>query len=193
MTKSRLEAFSDGVIAIIITIMVLELKIPKDTSWGALGHLWHVFVSYITSFLVLGIYWANHHHLVHTIRNVNSKIMWANINLLFWLSLIPFATGWMGENKFAENTVAAYAILANITGFAYYILLSTIRQSEKDNKELHQILTKQSRKGLLSLLLYALAVPAAYLHAGISGFLILVTAIIWIVPDRRIEKTIGSS
>jgi uncharacterized membrane protein len=143
--------------------------------------------------VVLGIYWANHHHLVHTIKNVNSKIMWANLNLLFWLSLIPFATGWMGENHFARNTVAVYAILANICGFSYYILLTSIRQTEKNNEELHQILTKQSRKGLLSLLLYALAVPAAYLHVGISGLFIMFTAIIWIVPDRRIEKSISGN
>lgn len=153
MTKSRLEAFSDGVIAIIITIMVLELKIPHGSSWHELSALWPVLLSYSVSFVVLGIYWGNHHHLVHTISNVNSKIMWANLHLLFWLSLIPFATGWMGENNFDKNTVAVYAILAAICGFAYYVLLTTIKHNENHNEELKKVLEKQSKKGLVSLLL----------------------------------------
>jgi uncharacterized membrane protein len=193
MTKSRLEAFSDGVIAIIITIMVLELKIPHGAAWSDITPLIPVFISYLASFIILGIYWGNHHHLVHTIRTVNSKIMWANLHLLFWLSLIPFATGWMGENHFANNTVAVYAILANLCGFSYYLLLVTIKKNELQNEPLQEILKKQSRKGLISLFAYALAVPAAYIHPGISGILFVFTGFLWIIPDKRIEKNMSSN
>jgi uncharacterized membrane protein len=127
MTKTRLEAFSDGVIAIIITIMVLELKVPHDASWSALASLWPVALSYIVSFINIGIYWGNHHHLLHTIKEVRGGILWANLHLLFWLSLMPFATAWMGENHFEQNTVIVYALLANCCGFAYNILLLIIK------------------------------------------------------------------
>lgn len=123
-----MEAFSDGVIAIIITIMVLELKVPHESTWKALENLWPVFISYVTSFVILGIYWANHHHLLYTIKEVRGGILWANLNLLFWLSLIPFATAWMGENHFAKNTVIVYTSLADICGFAYFILLTVIKK-----------------------------------------------------------------
>jgi len=129
MTKARLEAFSDGVVAIIITIMVLEMKVPHSSDWGDLVKLTSVFLSYILSFIMLGIYWVNHHHLIHSVPSVNASIMWTNLHLLFWLSLIPFVTAWMGESHFAQNTVILYAILASACGFAYYFLLIAIRKS----------------------------------------------------------------
>ncbi len=190
MTKSRLEAFSDGVIAIIITIMVLELKVPHGTSWGDLEKLWPVFVSYVASFVSLGIYWGNHHHLIHTIKEVRGGILWANLHLLFWLSLIPFATAWMGENNFARNTMIVYALLANICGVAYYILLMTIKKCNPGNAALQDVLQKQSRKGIISNFLYLLAVAAAFIHPAVSGLFIILVAVMWLIPDRNIEKTI---
>jgi uncharacterized membrane protein len=191
MTKTRLEAFSDGVIAIIITIMVLELKIPHGTSWEKdITPLIPVFISYVASFTMLGIYWGNHHHLIHTIREVSSGIMWANLHLLFWLSLIPFATGWMGENHFDKITVATYAGLADICGVTYYILLMVIKNCNRGNKALLEVLQKQSRKGTLSCILYTIAIPAAFVNPAISGVLIILVAIMWIIPDRDIEKTL---
>jgi len=190
MTKTRLEAFSDGVIAIIITIMVLELEIPKEASWHALKDLWPDFLSYIISFTMLGIYWGNHHHLIHTIKEVNSGIMWANLLLLFWLSLMPFATGWMGENHFDKLTVAAYALLSDLCGLAYYVLLLAIKNGNQHNTVLMELLQKQTRKGLLSFVPYTLAIPAAYIHVGISGILIVVVAFVWLIPDKNIEKAI---
>lgn len=190
MTKSRLEAFSDGVIAIIITIMVLELKIPHEASWEALSKLWPVFISYVVSFVMLGIYWGNHHHLIHTIKEVRGGILWANMHLLFWLSLLPFATGWMGENNFARNTVIVYTLLANLCGVAYYILLETIKKCNPHNETLLAVLQKQSRKGVLSLLFYSLATAAAFVHTGISGGFVILVAVMWLMPDRNIERTV---
>jgi uncharacterized membrane protein len=192
MTKTRLEAFSDAVIAIIMTIMVLELKVPHDTSWEALSKLWPVFLSYFVSFLNLGIYWGNHHHLVHTIREVRGGILWANLHLLFWLSLMPFATAWMGENHFEKNTVAMYAMLSNLCGIAYYILLVVIKKCNPGNTTLLEVLQKQSRKGIISCILYTVAIPVAYLSTTVSGILILLSAIMWLMPDRNIEKAIQS-
>ena len=193
MTKTRLEAFSDGVIAIIITIMVLELKVPHDASWDSLKHLWPVFLSYVVSFINLGIYWGNHHHLIHTIKEVSSGIMWANLHLLFWLSLMPFATAWMGENSFEQNTVIVYAVLANLCGIAYYILLTVIRNCNPGNIVLLDVLKKQSRKGTISNIIYTLAIPAAFIHTAISGTLIILVAIMWLIPDKNIEKTVKDS
>ena len=190
MTKGRLEAFSDGVIAIIITIMVLELKVPHDTSWQALLKLWPVFLSYVVSFVSLGIYWGNHHHLIHTIKEVRGGILWANLHLLFWLSLVPFATAWMGENNFARNTVIVYASLANFCGFSYYILLMTIKKCNPGNAALQEVLQKQSRKGLLSNFLYLAAVAAAFVHPAVSGVFIILVAVMWLMPDRNIERTV---
>lgn len=190
MTKARLEAFSDGVIAIIITIMVLELKIPHEASWEALSKLWPVFISYVVSFVMLGIYWGNHHHLIHTIKEVRGGILWANMHLLFWLSLLPFATGWMGENNFARNTVIVYTLLANLCGVAYYILLETIKKCNPHNETLLAVLQKQSRKGVLSLLFYSLATAAAFVHTGISGGFVILVAVMWLMPDRNIERTV---
>lgn len=190
MTKSRLEAFSDGVIAIIITIMVLELKIPHGASWADLEKIWPVFVSYVVSFISLGIYWGNHHHLIHTIKEVRGGILWANLHLLFWLSLVPFATGWMGENNFSKNTVIAYTVLANLCGASYYILLEVIKKCNPHNEALLIVLHKQSRKGLFSLLFYSLATVSAFFHAALSGFFIVLVAIMWLMPDRNIEKAV---
>jgi uncharacterized membrane protein len=190
MTKTRLEAFSDGVIAIIITIMVLELKIPHEDTWDALFKLWPVFISYVVSFTMLGIYWGNHHHLIHTIKDVSSGIMWANLHLLFWLSLIPFATGWMGENHFSKNTVAVYALASDLCGIAYYILLLIIKKSNQHNTVLLDVLQKQSRKGMLSCLLYTAAIPVAYIDPFISGIFVVAVAVIWFIPDKNIERSI---
>lgn len=188
MTKTRLEAFSDGVIAIIITIMVLELKVPHDASWVELEKLWPVFLSYVVSFVFIGIYWGNHHHLIHTIKEVQGGILWANLHLLFWLSLIPFATAWMGENHFARNTVVVYALLGACCGTAYYFLLTLIKNCNPGNEALQAVLAKQSKKGIRSLLLYCFAVGAAFIHTAISGVLILIVALMWLLPDRNIER-----
>lgn len=191
MTKTRLEAFSDGVIAIIITIMVLELKIPHGTDWEKdLAPLLPAFVSYVASFIMLGIYWGNHHHLIHTIKEMSSGIMWANLHLLFWLSLIPFATGWMGENHFDKLTVATYALVADLCGIAYYILLMVIKNGNRHNTALLDVLGKQSGKGTFSCVLYTLAIPLAFLSTVISEALIILVAIMWLIPDRNIEKSL---
>jgi uncharacterized membrane protein len=191
MTKTRLEAFSDGVIAIIITIMVLELKIPHGTNWERdLEPLVPAFASYLISFIMLGIYWGNHHHLLHTIKEVSSGIMWANLHLLFWLSLMPFATGWMGENHFDKVTVAAYALLSDLCGLAYYILLLVIKNCNRHNTALLDVLRKQTRKGMLSFIPYTLAIPAAYIDVRISGVLIILVGLVWLIPDKSIEKSL---
>lgn len=190
MTKTRLEAFSDAVIAIIITIMVLELKVPHETSFTALLKLWPVFVSYAVSFLMLGIYWGNHHHLIHTIKEVRGGILWANLHLLFWLSLIPFATAWMGENHFEKNTVAAYALLSDICGIAYYILLMVIKDSNRDNAALLEVLRKQSRKGMISCIVYTAAIGLSFVNPLLGGILIVLVAIMWLIPDRNIERSL---
>ena len=190
MTKTRLEAFSDAVIAIIITIMVLELKVPHETNLNALLELWPVFLSYAVSFLMLGIYWGNHHHLVHTIKEVKGGILWANLHLLFWLSLLPFATAWMGENHFAQNTVAMYALLADICGIAYYILLMVIKDCNRGNTALIEVLQKQSRKGMLSCIIYTAAIGLSFVSALVGGLLIIFVGIMWLIPDRNIERSI---
>ena len=190
MTKTRLEAFSDAVIAIIITIMVLELKVPHDTSFDALMKLWPVFLSYTVSFLMLGIYWGNHHHLVHTIKEVRGGILWANLHLLFWLSLIPFATAWMGENHFEKNTLATYALLLDLCGIAYYILLLVIKDCNRDNTALLEVLKKQSKKGTLSCIIYTVAIGLSFISALIGGILIILVAIMWLIPDRNIERSL---
>ena len=190
MTKTRLEAFSDAVIAIIITIMVLELRVPHETSFNALLKLWPVFVSYAVSFLMLGIYWGNHHHLIHTIKEVKGGIIWANLHLLFWLSLIPFATAWMGENHFEKNTLAAYALLSAICGIAYYILLIVIKDSNRDNPALLEVLRKQSKKGMLSCIIYTAAIGLSLINPLLGGILIVLVAIMWLIPDRNIERSL---
>lgn len=189
MTKSRLEAFSDGVLAIIITIMVLELKVPHgDASWHALKELLPVFASYIASFIIVGIYWANHHHLLHTVKEVRGGMLWANLNLLFWLSLIPFATAWMGETNFARNPVIVYTLLADLCGIAYYILLTVIRKCNPGNHSLLEVLHKQTRKGMLSNLFNTLAIAGAFYHPAIGGGFLLLVFLMWLIPDRNIER-----
>lgn len=190
MTKNRLEAFSDGVIAIIITIMVLELKTPHGTSLKDLEPLWPVFLSYVLSFIMIGIYWGNHHHLLHTVSHVNSRMIWANLHLLFWLSLVPFVTAWMGENHFKAVTVAVYAGILNLCGFAYTILLMIIEKTHPNNEAFLTPLKKQGRKGFLSLVAYTLAMFTAFIHPLISGALFIFVAILWWIPDRNIEDSI---
>lgn len=189
MTKTRLEAFSDGVLAIIITIMVLELHAPHGEGWEALKPLLPVFVSYVLSFIVIGIYWGNHHHLLHTVSQVTSRMIWANLHLLFWLSLVPFATAWMGESNFSRISVIAYAIVVNLAGLAYYLLLKTVERSHHNYSEIADSLRKQSRKGTYSIILYSLAIPAAFIHTAISGALFLLVSIMWWIPDRNIERS----
>jgi uncharacterized membrane protein len=188
MTKTRMEAFSDGVIAIIITIMVLELKIPHGTHLKELQPLLPVFFSYLLSFIMIGIYWGNHHHLLHTVGHVNSGIIWANLHLLFWLSLIPFGTAWMGENNFNETTVAFYALLADMCGVAYTILLFRIKAAHPENTGVQLALKKQSGKGTISTIAYTLAIPAAFIHPLISGILFFIVSLLWWIPDRNIER-----
>jgi uncharacterized membrane protein len=192
MNKSRLEAFSDGVIAIIITIMVLEMKVPHGADWADLHRLWPVFVSYVLSFVFIGIYWANHHHLIHLVKRVTARVMWANLHLLFWMSLVPFVTAWMGENHFAQNPVALYGGVAFMSGVAYDMLVKAIRAA---NHEEHLFGERPSafHKGNYSLVLYALACAAAYWHTGISFAIFVAVAIMWFIPDKRIEKIVSES
>jgi uncharacterized membrane protein len=192
MGKGRLEAFSDGVIAIIITIMVLELKVPHDTSLAALQELLPVFLSYVLSFIFVGIYWNNHHHMLHLVKQVSGRILWANLHLLFWLSLVPFVTGWMGENHFATVPVAAYGIVLLGSGVAYSILARALVTRHGQDSALAKALGKDA-KGNLSLLLYVAAIPLAFVHVALAGALYITVALIWLVPDLRIERVLGQS
>ncbi len=189
MTKNRLEAFSDGVIAIIITIMVLEIKIPHHATFDDLSSLAPKFFSYLLSFIFVGIYWNNHHHLIHAAEKINARIMWANLHLLFWLSLIPFGTAWMGENYFAQDTVVFYDAIMIGSGLAYYLLsLSLISHHGKDSKIAKAI--GNDIKGKLSLGLYLIALLTAYYNTAISILVVIVVALIWVIPDTRIAKKI---
>ncbi len=188
MTKNRLEAFSDGVIAIIITIMVLEFKPPHSVEWASIKLLLPTFLCYVISYIMVAIYWGNHHHLLHTINNINSRIIWANQHLLFWLSLVPFATAWMGETNFSSLTVALYALLLNLCGIAYYILLKVIVSTGIHDQKFLLSLKKQEKKGVFSLIIYTAAIPIAFINSLISGVLFIVVAIRWLIPDKNIEK-----
>lgn len=190
MEKNRLEAFSDGVLAIIITIIVLELKVPHGTNWTDLLALWPVFISYVLSFLYIGIYWGNHHHLMHTARRVNSGILLTNLHLLFWLSLIPFTTAWMGENHFESNPVALYAVNLTAAGIAYFILQKSIERHHAKDDQLKSAFQRHAKKGIVSQIAYAAAIPLAYVHPMISGIIFLLIAILWIVPAKEIEEAI---
>ena len=191
MNKSRLEAFSDGVFAIIITIMVLELKVPEGTSWAVLKPLLPVFGSYVLSFIFVAIYWVNHHHLVHTLRRVNSRVMWANMHLLFWLSLIPFVTGWMGVNNFYKVTVAVYGCIPILSGIAFTILSNEICRTYKEQTPLTRAIAKSNVKAIWSTVLYAAAIPAAlYIHPGVSAVLFVSVSVMWIIPSKDIEKAL---
>jgi len=189
MKKGRLEAFSDGVIAILITIMVLELKIPHGTDLEALRPLLPVFLTYVLSFVYLAIYWNNHHHMLHATDHINGKILWANMHLLFWLSLIPFVTGWMGENHFAPLPTAVYGAVLLAAAIAYFVLQTTIIRQQGPNSKLRAAIGKDV-KGKLSPLIYLAAIPLAFVHQGISEALYVFAALIWLIPDRRIESRI---
>jgi uncharacterized membrane protein len=187
MGKNRLEAFSDGVLAIIITIMVLELRVPHDTSLAALQPLWGVFLSYVLSFLYLGIYWNNHHHMLHTVNKVTGGILWANLHLLFWLSLVPFVTGWMGENHFASVPTSAYGVVLLMAAMAYWILERLIIRSQGA----HSLLRKavgSDWKGKISPVLYIVGILAALVAPYVAGAVYALVAFMWLVPDRRIER-----
>jgi uncharacterized membrane protein len=189
VSKGRLEAFSDGVIAILITIMVLELRVPQGTDWEALRPLLPVFLTYVLSFVFLGIYWNNHHHMLHVTERINGKVLWANLHLLFWLSLVPFVTGWMGENHFAALPTAVYGVVLIMAAVAYTILLNTILAAQGPASKLAAAVGKDT-KGKLSLLLYAAAIPLAFVNQWISDGLYVTVALIWLVPDRRIESRV---
>ncbi len=188
MGKGRLEAFSDGVIAIIITIMVLEFKAPHGEQLSDLLPLWPVFLSYVLSFVNVGIYWNNHHHLMHAVKKVNGAVLWANLNLLFWLSLMPFATAWMGENHFASMPMVVYCLDLCMCGVAYTALQSKIIKLEGAQSALHQAIGRDL-KGKVSLASYVLAIPLALFGLPwLSGLLVGAVACIWFIPDSRIEK-----
>ena len=188
MRSGRLEAFSDGVMAILITIMVLELKVPEGATLDALKPLFPVFLTYVLSFVYLGIYWNNHHHMLHTTEQVNGRILWANLHLLFWLSLIPFTTGWMGENHAASLPTAAYGLVLICSGVAYTVLQKTIIAYQGKRSKLATAVGKDI-KGKLSVVLYALAISLAFVNPWLSIGIYVIVALIWLAPDPRIEKT----
>jgi uncharacterized membrane protein len=193
MNTSRLEAFSDGVIAILITIMVLELRVPQGTDLDALRPLLPVFLTYVLSFIYLGIYWTNHHHMLQLTERIDGAILWANLNLLFWLSLVPFATGWMGENHFAALATAIYGIDLIMAAISYTILQTLIvRYSGGENERLKAAIGRDL-KGKLSVVIYAIAIGLAFVNNLISLFLYVLVAAIWLVPDRRIEHKVHTS
>ncbi len=186
MNSNRLEAFSDGVLAIIITIMVLEMKVPHETNFEALVPLLPVFLSYILSFIYIGIYWNNHHHMMHVVTKVNGGILWANLHLLFWLSLIPFATGWIGENHFAELPMAVYGTVLLMAAIAYFILQNRILAVQGKDSLLAKALGKDL-KGKASPIIYSVAIIASFYSPWIAGALYVLVALIWLIPDKRIE------
>jgi uncharacterized membrane protein len=187
MSKGRLEAFSDGVIAIIITIMVLELKVPHGTDWNSLRPLLPVFFSYVLSFIFLGIYWNNHHHLLQAVKYVNGRTLWANLHLLFWLSLTPFVTGWMGENNFESLSVALYGVVLLCAAIAYYILTLTLISQHGKNSAIASALGKDF-KGKISIVTYAAAIIISFETSFVAGVLYVLVAVMWLIPDKRIEK-----
>ena len=189
MKKTRLEAFSDGVLAIIITIMVLEIRVPHGEQFSDLKGLFPIFLSYALSFLYIGIYWNNHHHMVSTVQKVTGGILWANLHLLFWLSLIPFATGWIGENHFAAAPMAVYGFVLLMAGLAYYILQSLIIKNEGKDSLLAKAIGKDV-KGKISPFLYLTAIVLSWVNSILSGVIYLIAALIWLIPDKRIERTI---
>jgi uncharacterized membrane protein len=192
MHKGRLEAFSDGVIAVIITIMVLEMKVPHGTDAAALLPLIPVFLSYVLSFVFVAIYWNNHHHMLQVVRHVSGPILWANLHLLFWLSLVPFVTGWMGENHFAQLPVVLYGVVLLCTACAYTILVVVLIAHDGKDSVLARAMGRDL-KGKISIVIYIAAIALAFVHAWIACALYVLVAMIWLVPDRRIERTIASS
>ena len=189
MGKGRLEAFSDGVLAIIITIMVLELKLPLGNQPAALKEVLPVFISYLLSFTNIGIYWVNHHHMLHAADKVNGRVLWANIHLLFWLSLFPFATAWMGENHFSTWPVAFYGVISLMAGIAYYLLAQCLVQIHGKDSTLGKAIGRD-RKGIRSIVIYVFGVGLSLIHPWIGFAMYVLVACIWFIPDRRIEKKI---
>ncbi|MBV5265930.1 TMEM175 family protein [Pinisolibacter aquiterrae] len=190
MHKGRLEAFSDGVLAIIITIMVLEMKVPHGTDLAAVAGLWPVFVSYVLSFVYVGIYWNNHHHMLQAVHRVDGAVLWANLHLLFWLSLFPFVTGWMGENHFAPVPVAFYGGVLFAAAVAYAILVVALRRLHGPETTFAKAIGRD-RKGRLSVVAYLTAIPFAFLFEPVSMLLYVGVAAMWLVPDRRFERLMG--
>ena len=191
MGKARMEAFSDGVIAVIITIMVLEMKVPHGEDFASLKPVLPVFLTYVLSYLYIGLYWNNHHHMLHACNRVTGGVLWANLHLLFWLSLVPFTTGWMGENHFTPLPTAAYGAVLLMAAIAYWILQQTILAKHGRGSVLAAAVGSDL-KGKLSPLFYLIAIPCAFLHPGISGALYVLVALLWLIPDRRIEKAMAS-
>lgn len=192
MTKGRMEAFSDGVIAIVITIMVLELRAPHDANPGALIPLTPAFLSYLLSFVFLGIYWSNHHHLLHAVKHVNGRILWANLHLLFWLSLVPFVTAWMGENHFSRWTVFLYGLVLLLAAIAYFILAQALISLHGSDSVIAAALGADF-KGKISIVIYLIAIPLALARWWLACGLYILVAIMWLVPDRRIERILAQS
>lgn len=192
MNKNRLEAFSDGVLAIIITIMILEIKVPAASSFESLKPLVPVFLSYILSFVYVGIYWNNHHHMLQVVKKVNGSILWGNLFLLFWLSLIPFGTSWIGSQHFAAVPMSVYGIILLMNAISYTLLQNEIIKLEGKDSILYKAVEKD-KKGKISLACYILAIPFAFISPWISGFLYTTVALMWIIPDRRIEKQINKN
>ena len=191
MRTARLEAFSDGVLAIIITIMVLELRVPHAADLAGLRPVAPVFLSYVLSFVYVGIYWNNHHHMLHVCSRVTGGILWANLHLLFWLSLIPFVTAWMGENHFAPVPTAAYGVVLLLAAIAYWVLQRIIISSQGSESLLARAVGSDI-KGKVSPFLYVIAIPAAFVHQAISGGLYVAAALIWLLPDQRIERIVAA-
>ncbi|MGA9405565.1 MAG: TMEM175 family protein [Bacteroidota bacterium] len=189
MTKGRLEAFSDGVIAIIITIMVLELKIPHGANLSALFPLAPIVLSYALSFVFLGIYWSNHHHLFQAVKHVDGRVLWANLHLLFWLSLTPFVTGWMGENQFAPGPVALYGVVLLFSAVAYFILTKTLLAIHSKDSVLATAIGRDF-KGKISVAIYIVAIALSFVNSAVAGAMYVLVAIMWLVPDRRIKKNL---
>ncbi|MCB1050176.1 MAG: DUF1211 domain-containing protein [Acidobacteria bacterium] len=190
MSKSRMEAFSDGVLAIIITIMVLEMKVPHGDQLADLRGLWPVFLSYVLSFMYVGIYWNNHHHLLQAVHRIDGKILLANLHLLFWLTLVPFTTGWMGENHFAALPTAIYGLDLLAAAIAYFILSHGLLKRHGQDSALAKALGSDF-KGKISVVVYLIAIPLAFVHTAISCGLYLAIAVLWFFPDKRIERALG--
>ena len=190
MSKGRLEAFSDGVMAIIITIMVLGMRAPQESSWMALRPLVPAFLSYVLSFVLLGIYWNNHHHLLQAVRHVNGRILWANTHLLFWLSLVPFVTSWMGESHFSTWPVAAYGVVLLLAAFAYFVLTRALSSHHGPDSTLAVALGRDL-KGKVSLVFYAVAIPASFVNPLLACALYVVVDLMWLIPDRRLERALA--
>lgn len=170
--------------------MVLEIKVPHGGGWKDLTELIPTFLSYILSFVYIGIYWGNHHHLLHSLKQVSSSIIWGNINLLFWLSLVPFVTGWMGENHFATDTVALYGFIMLVSGFSFFLLMIAVQKNSHDNAELKQAFNHLNRKGIVSTICYASSIPLAYIHISASFVLFIFVSILWLIPDKKLEDAL---